>query len=56
MVELLTLEIDDLTDGPAKEDLAKIRAKNGDQQAIKYLEEKQQTQEFEERLNRFREE
>ena len=56
MVELLTLEIDDLTDGPAKEDLARIRAKNGDQQAIKYLEEKQQTQDFEERLNRFREE
>lgn len=53
MVELLTLEIDDLTDGPAKEDLAKIRAKNGDQQAIKYLEEINKVQEEERKVKEF---
>ena len=56
MVELLTLEIDDLTDGPAKEDLARIRAKNGDQQAIKYLEEIDKIQEEERKVKEYMEE
>ena len=56
MVELLTLEIDDLTDGPAKEDLARIRAKNGDQQAIKYLEEIDKVQEEERKVKEYMEE
>lgn len=56
MVELLTLEIDDLADGPAKEDLARIRAKNGDQQAIKYLEEIDKVQEEERKVKEYMEE
>ena len=56
MIEMMHLDIDDLTDGPAKEDLARIRAKNGDQQAIKYLEEIDKVQEEERKVKEYMEE
>ena len=56
MIEMMHLDIDDLTDGPAKEELAKIRAKNGDQQAIKYLEEIDKIQEEERKVKEYMEE
>lgn len=56
MIEMMHLDIDDLTDGPAKEDLARIRAKNGDQQAIRYLEEIDKVQEEERKVKEFLEE
>lgn len=56
MIEMMHLDIDDLTDGPAKEDLARIRAKNGDQQAIKYLEEIDKIQEEERKVKEYMEE
>ena len=56
MIEMMHLDIDDLTDGPAKEDLARIRAKNGDQQAIKYLEEIDKVQQEERKVKEYMEE
>lgn len=55
-IEPISLEVDDLNEDEFKVEFAKVKAKNDDPQAIRYLEEKQQTQDFEERLKRFREE
>ena len=55
-IEPISLEVNDLNDDGFKAEFAKMKAKNGDPQAIRYLEEQKQTEDFEERLNRFREE